>query len=84
MMENRHTNIWIVILTDKPHIIEGKTFIGVAQGIEGAKQLAKDAAPDYLAEHSIAEIDGLWCIQGREPSSDKMSFIVPNRLVLNS
>jgi hypothetical protein len=72
MMDSK---IWLIVMTDSIYEVIGKRFLGLHTELAGAKQLAQTSADLYLKEHHIAEIDGIWCIEGREEGSDQMSFI---------
>lgn len=76
------TSIWLVILTDNLELVAGKKFLGFAVGEENAKKFAQEVMPAYLVDYSVTELDGKWCIQGREPESNSVSFIGIYRVVI--
>lgn len=68
-------DIWLLVHTDDLNQIIGKKFLGMNTDFDSAKQFAQNAAPSVFAEWNVAEINGIWCIEGREPDSDSMSYI---------
>ena len=68
-------NVWLIIQTDQVSQIIGKKFLGLNTDLNSAKQFANDLAPTVFDEYHVVEIDGIWCIEGREPGSDQMSYV---------
>lgn len=74
-------NVYLVIFTDQLGGIVGKTFLSLNTDFEAAKQFAQDYALSHFEEWHVAEIDGIWCIEGRVVASHSMGYIALYRMV---